>query len=77
MVLLDHFVDDGVNLVTLLDELFLGFFPQCLFLLKLLGNMDFGLLHLLEDLSVLLFLGKLSLFVAAEHLDFDCSLTFL
>ena len=57
MVLLDHFVDDSVNLVTLLDELFLGLLSQRLFLLKLFGNMNFCLLHLLEDLSVLLFLS--------------------
>jgi len=77
MVFFDHFVDDGVNLVTLPDELLLSLLSQRLFLLELFGHMDFGLLHLLEDLSLLLFLSEFTLLVAAEHLDFDGGLTFL
>lgn len=74
VVLLNHLVNDRIDLVSLLHEFVLSLLSEHLLLLKLMLNVDFGLLHFDENLSLLFLLGKLGLLISSEHLNFDCRL---
>ena len=77
MVLVDHLVDDGVDLATLLQVLIMSSLAEVLALLHLVLNLCFVMLHVVQLLGVVLFHLALSHLLLTEHLDLDLSIVAL